>query len=328
MQRERAAPWVRRNLAESHQTSDVATFDRSVGLVGGELVECAPAHAWQTTAMEQDSTGDGTRQDSIHVEHAQDSIDVEQAEDSIDNAGRTRLLRDELTRLLEVVPKDDLGLPVPTCPGWTILDLIEHLARVYDWAANIVLGRLQGPPGREQLSRRPEGALPLDWLLDRGDRLSKALTGAGDGEARVWNFGTGRGGVAWWARRQQYETTIHRVDVEMATGCPLRPVDAPLAADILSELFEIRHLEQVPEHSFEQAGGLWIHLHATDLEGAEWTIDTSTSRVTRAHMKGDVAVRGSMWSLARWTWGRAHAGELEVFGDLAAAEAWRRSVVS
>ncbi|MGO8875808.1 MAG: hypothetical protein ACLQNG_08605 [Acidimicrobiales bacterium] len=70
-----------------------------------------------------------------------------------------------------------------------------------------------------------------------------------------------------------------------------------------------------------------LHLHATDAGGAEWTLDTAGRTLTRRHSSGDVAVRGAAWALARWCWGRPVIGELEVFGDLTAAEAWRSTVV-
>jgi hypothetical protein len=70
-----------------------------------------------------------------------------------------------------------------------------------------------------------------------------------------------------------------------------------------------------------------VHLHATDVAGAEWTLDTAARTIARRHAKGDVAIRGTAWALARWCWGRPVDGEIEAFGDLAAAEAWRSTVV-
>ncbi|MGH9292956.1 MAG: maleylpyruvate isomerase family mycothiol-dependent enzyme [Acidimicrobiales bacterium] len=251
----------------------------------------------------------------------------ETGDDALGYAARVAVLRREGEVILGLPVARHLDKMVPTCPDWTVADLAGHLARVYNWAGSIVEGRLEAPPDRGSLPRRPEGASPVDWLEDRRDRLVRALEGAAGDRAPIWNFGPRSANASWWARRQQHETTIHRVDFERALGSALEPVGAEEAADLLDELFEIVRIEEVALDDLEKADGLWIHLHATDLDGAEWTIDTAAKAVTRSHMKGDVAVRAPMWALARWAWGRAGPGEVEVFGDLASAESWRRSVI-
>ena len=81
-----------------------------------------------------------------------------------------------------------------------------------------------------------------------------------------------------------------------------------------------------PASSTDAQPALVIHLHATDLPGAEWTVDTVARTVRREHAKGDVAIGGPAWSLARWCWGRPVGAEIEAFGDLETAEQWRRTI--
>ena len=45
--------------------------------------------------------------------------------------------------------------------------------------------------------------------------------------------------------------------------------------------------------------------------------------VERAHVKGDVAVRGAAGDLLLWLWGRRPLDDLDVIGDRRAAEALR-----
>jgi hypothetical protein len=129
---------------------------------------------------------------------------------------------------------------------------------------------------------------------------------------------------------------VHRVDAELTCSVPVTALEPELAADNISELLEILSFSEQPVD--EPAGvatpeptpadtqpAATVHLHATDVEGAEWTIDTVARTFTRRHAKGDVAVRGTSWALARWCWGRPVGGEIDVLGDADAAEAWRSS---
>jgi uncharacterized protein (TIGR03083 family) len=321
------------------------------------------------------------------------------------------MLQREAERVLQLANVDgaDPTAPVPSCPDWDFAELLKHLGNIYNWAGTIVEGRLSAPPGPE-LPRRPQGMSPEAWLADRLDRILAALRDVPD-DADMWNFAEAfHGPPAFWWRRQVHETIIHRVDAELTCSVPVSALEPELAADNVSELFEVIRFsepeprpevaaEVEPESSNEPEGAgapatdadadedvdsdantdpatepatdpatepgtdpatepatstnaaaadpdtgpanaaaadsaadpanataLVIHLHATDLEGAEWTIDTVARTIARTHAKGDVALRGTAWALARWCWGRPVAGELEVFGDLEAAEAWRRTV--
>ncbi len=261
------------------------------------------------------------------------------------NDQRIAAIERECDRIIDLATPSNLDRPVPSCPDWTYLDLVKHLARVYSWAGSIVEGQLGEPPSREELARRPDNVSHVDWLADRLDFVTRALRTTPE-TASVWNFGQDSpGNPAWWARRQMNETIIHRVDAESAAdherstagaGATSTPVDPQVAADIVDEVLELLRFEEVEPDDMHQADGIWVHLHATDASGAEWTVDTASKTFTRAHMKGDVALRGPAWALARWTWGRlpeqgstdksGTPSELEVFGDVAAAETWRRTL--
>src|ERR1019366_10224384 len=54
-------------------------------------------------------------------------------------------------------------------------------------------------------------------------------------DLRCWTFLPAPSPLAFWARRQAHETTIHRVDAELASG-PVAPVTPEFAADGLDEL--------------------------------------------------------------------------------------------
>lgn len=221
---------------------------------------------------------------------------------------------------------------VPTCPGWSVHDMGVHLGIVYAWVALIVSSDPDDAPGRRELPRPVEGETVADYLAARLDDVLGALGSVPESALR-WNFvAGGRAPVSFWWRRQLHETAIHRVDAELATGQAVTAFEPVLAADGVSEYLELMGHRECGWDELEIGDGFSIHLHATDLPEAEWTVDSKHRTYARAHLKADVAVRGPAWSLMRWCWGRIPAGtetlaveKLELFGDAGAAESWRPS---
>ena len=112
-----------------------------------------------------------------------------------------------------------------------------------------------------------------------------------------------------------HETLIHRVDAELSEGSQPAQALPDVAADTVSEFFEL-FLPRFEQTLRETAPGT-LHLHATDVSAAEWTLDprATKSMVSRDHAKADVALRGTAFELACWVWGRLPAERLETFGD-------------
>jgi uncharacterized protein (TIGR03083 family) len=83
---------------------------------------------------------------------------------------------------------------------------------------------------------RDHGDALIAWFEDGVDHLATVLAGT-DLDAPCPNFSPGSANVvAFWARRQAHETTMHRWDVEAANGA-FSPIDAPFATDGIDELF-------------------------------------------------------------------------------------------
>lgn len=63
---------------------------------------------------------------------------------------------------------DELATPVPTCPGWTIKDVLGHLVGLID---DVLAGRLAGPPDDSQTASQVDAYRTVDIseLLDRWD---------------------------------------------------------------------------------------------------------------------------------------------------------------
>ena len=238
------------------------------------------------------------------------------------------LLGPEIARFASLTSGVDPLLPVPTCPGWTLADLIKHTGRVHRWARHLV-GTLAQRHERGPRADVPDDlkAYP-DWLAAGAEPLLATLRAA-DPDAPMWAWGADQH-ARFWSRRMVHETRVHRADAEFALG--VDPVlDPVLAVDGVDEF-----LDNLPGSARFAPGvadlrgdGETIHLHAVDVSG-EWVIRLSPEGFTweHGHGKGDVAVRGSAADLVLFAYGRRRtddAARFEVFGDRELLARWVRS---
>ena len=229
--------------------------------------------------------------------------------------------RREADALGAVVPAD---IDVPTCPGWTLVDLYHHLGSVHRWmVAQIDTADpavLQPPPAVERPSD-PDDL--VDWLLDGADALADRLAGVGADHLTSSWFGPRP--ASFWARRAAHETAVHRWDAEAAVTSP-QPFEPEQGVDIVDELLEVVVPRRIAREPWPDPPAT-IHLHATDAEG-EWMLhlDGPELRVERTHGKGDVAVRGAASDLALVLAGRVPVARLEVFGDAGLVDRWHAVV--
>ena len=105
---------------------------------------------------------------------------------------------------------------VPTCPLWTVRDLLAHLGGAHRWATDIVSRRLrQDSTEQEQAALMAPPADPdelLPWFRAGAEKLIATLSEAPE-DLQAFVFLKGAPPARqFWARRQAHETTIHRVD--------------------------------------------------------------------------------------------------------------------
>jgi uncharacterized protein (TIGR03083 family) len=214
----------------------------------------------------------------------------------------------------------DPGTAVPTCPGWTVLDLVRHVGDVYSHKVSVLrLGR-RPEPGEWALG----DGLALDEALDRHDRvrgeLSRLLAELGpDGACWTWMEGAGEGTTGAWARRMAHEALVHRVDVEAAAGRPLGVAAAGLAEDgvgeVLTWMADDPDLLDEPAARVGASGS--VHL---DWGGGGWLVDVPDggyrARPVGADVAADAVLRGDALSLDLWVWGRMASLPPGVRGDL------------
>lgn len=231
----------------------------------------------------------------------------------------------------------DLSATVPTCPDWSLEDLVRHVGRALCWVELIVRTRaeedvpLDRAAGSAGPARRGDAAALDAWLAESGTMVVHALREAGP-QGRAWSwFGDHTAG--FWARRMTHELVAHGADAALAAGRPFRAVAADVAADAIDEWLEIvRFVQRVlPEGPAKElrAPGRSIHLHATDTAAdldAAWLIELPEDGITwrRGHEKATVALRGPLTDVLLAFYRRLppDAPGLQVLGDRGLLELW------
>lgn len=225
--------------------------------------------------------------------------------------------------LLAVLAGDaDPDTAVPTCPGWTLRQLVRHVGRGDRWAATIArTGAFVDP--REVVGGKP-GDDVAGWLRGSPRTLIDAVAEAGP-DTPVWTF-LGPRPAAWWIRRRLHESTVHRADAALALGVAFE-IDPELAADGVSETLALM-AERTDGGDPPLAAGTVLHLHATDDglgSAGEWLVrGTPDGGVEweHGHGKGAAAVRGPAADLLLAVTRRIPASDLDVLGDPTVFDTW------
>jgi uncharacterized protein (TIGR03083 family) len=207
---------------------------------------------------------------------------------------------DDLQRILSLSP-GALSHVVPTCPQWTVHDLLDHLAGVYQHKSRVLeLGKMPPPAWSEEaaLERRS-----LDLLVEL-PRLAHVLQGellarADDDEAST--FMKSDRTVGFWWRRMALETAVHRTDVEVSVG-PRTEIPEDLARDGIDELL---WFATAPWQNGTREG--WSGQHVVvDAGELAWTIilDPAVIVTTLGDDGSTTRVTGSADALLQWSAGR------------------------
>ncbi len=122
--------------------------------------------------------------------------------------------------------------PVPTCPDWTVLDLVAHQGMVHRWAAALLRGQQDVDADALEAQGRAEPD-PLAWLLAGAADLAGVLDRAApDTRAPVF-LRDAPAPREFWARRQCHETTVHAADaLSAALGRLPVPADTWIDDDV------------------------------------------------------------------------------------------------
>nr|BFE28143.1 maleylpyruvate isomerase family mycothiol-dependent enzyme [Actinomadura rugatobispora] len=144
-------------------------------------------------------------------------------------------LREQTAALAAAVDGADPAGRVPTCPEWTITDLVVHVGAAHRWTRDLVEARAAGPESLVPPATDVEPADWASWLNEGADRMAEA--GVREAGTEVWTF-LGPRPAAFWVRRMLHDTAVHHADAALALGRPFALAD-DLAADALGEGLEL-----------------------------------------------------------------------------------------
>jgi uncharacterized protein (TIGR03083 family) len=232
---------------------------------------------------------------------------------------------------------------VPTTPGWTIKDLVEHVGQTQHWVAEIIERRINDPM---QLPTEM-AVLPTDsgqwqaWLSTAAQRVANACSDEAL-DAPVFNAsGDARSGTRFWMSSVLNETVVHGADAASAANRTTE-IEADIAAALISN-----HLAMLTSPTWEmyrsesahalRGTGLTMLVLATDAvddvgawfverrpDGATWKRGTQAADATLTGPAGslllaltrrlpltdrDVSVGGDAAIVVHWLDNTAHVSD-------------------
>lgn len=214
-------------------------------------------------------------------------------------------LEEEGTRLVQAAG-GDLSLPVPTCPGWTLHALLAHVGYVHRWAARQVSEARAAPTDDLDEAAILAGAPPADTIVSwvaAGHRALVAALRAAPADLACWTFLPAPSPRAFWARRQLHETTVHRVDAELAAGRAPAPPGGDVAADGVDEVLHGFHARRRPAEPDWAPATICF---APDDAARRWVVRLDAERLTAVadSEKADLVVSGTVAALYLAVWNR------------------------
>ncbi|MER7444468.1 maleylpyruvate isomerase N-terminal domain-containing protein [Micromonospora avicenniae] len=226
-----------------------------------------------------------------------------------------------------VAAAPSLDVPVPSCPDWTLFDLVQHLGMGRRRTAAIVAaGPADAPPEKavwdDGTGAPREREALLAWWTESVERLTSALREAGPDRGcwTFWGDSQSPETSGAWARRQVTEIAVHTYDAQLALGDP-KPLPDEVALDGFDDCqFTLCSTDVAWPH--EPAV---VDYHAT--EGRSWRLRLSRDGAQAARLgapaasadpdTADVSARGTASDLVLFFYGRIppDSPKLELDGD-------------
>lgn len=228
----------------------------------------------------------------------------------------------EVDVLLDAAHTVPAETPVPTCPGFTVGEIVRHLGGSY----------------RVARSWTTDGQAPQDWQQypDPGQSTEDYLrTGLAELVRELTTHRPEAPAASWWPadetygfwwRRMAHETTIHRYDVEDATGAPISEVADDFAVDGIDEALTAWYGGRLALLGLSGTSTKTVGVHTG---GHHWVARAGPG-VTEAWRcsaeeagRADGQVSAGPTAMYLWVWGRLDHRGVEWSGDEdATAQLW------
>ena len=239
----------------------------------------------------------------------------------MDIEAHVKAIQEHGVGLADAAERAGLDAAVPTCPDWQVRDLLGHQGMVHRWATGFVATGATAPDA-VPLADAPSDSELLDWFREGHAGLVDAINRA-PADHECWSFLPAPSPLAFWARRQAHETTIHRADAESADGKEL-DVDPAFAVDGIDELLLGFYARKRGQLVADPA--LTLGLRATDANPDDaWSVAIGPDGrdVTRGEAAGNCTVSGTASDLYQFLWNRRPRDAMTIDGDAAVLDLWQ-----
>jgi uncharacterized protein (TIGR03083 family) len=146
---------------------------------------------------------------------------------------------------LAVDAAGNLDAAVLACPGWTVGDLVEHIARVQWFWSEVVERRVQHRLEMNDVAYPENRGEPMEWFRTQTARLVAGLRTMDDREP-LWTWWEPEQTARFVKRRQLNEVAVHGYDARHAIGDP-RPIPTHVAIVGLDEFVAIMSKDLVDD---------------------------------------------------------------------------------
>ncbi|MFW0787264.1 maleylpyruvate isomerase family mycothiol-dependent enzyme [Gordonia sp. CPCC 206044] len=248
---------------------------------------------------------------------------------------RLAVIAAEAQRLAEVVAGVDPATRCPTCPDWTVADLLWHVIEVHTFWGAILADRVTDAAELANVEQskpsRPDTVPEMLGLRARMTaRLIEQLEKRDDAE-RCWSWWPDDQTVGFTRRMQTYEATMHRVDAELAAGVTVNPIAVAVAEGAIDHAVDVMWGAMPGGARYTSAGV--VEFVAVDtgrrwqVEVGRWADDggaesapTEGARATRAGVGEPTATAAARTvDLALWAWTRGGVAQTDGDGGTLAA---------
>ncbi len=120
--------------------------------------------------------------------------------------------------MLTQVRSIDLTAPVPTCPGWSVANLVGHTAAVLEQKSELVRDGYvdRSPPFSKELAAQTDPSI-VETLETALVEIVEVFESS-DLDRPIYTWTDEDQTASWWVRRIAHEVVIHSADAVIAAG--------------------------------------------------------------------------------------------------------------
>ena len=220
---------------------------------------------------------------------------------------RPAIIKAYCDEICDLAQPEQLSRPVPSCPAWTLGDLVFHVGAVHRFWAGAVAAQSTERPFED--GGDVDDDQLVQWFRGHTSELLATIERVGP-DSPCWT---------WWGepmtagaveRHQVQEVAIHLWDARLACGAP-RPVELDVALDGIAEFLHVQRAAM----TFPSANRI---VFTSSDHDDQWVVGNGSLPA--------ITVSGDVSDVLLVLHGRKPLDEVVVDGDAAVVQAWLDSI--